>query len=369
MGSRFGVFGFFVLSSFLLTYRFMKEYENKTQKQHQLFPNLDQRSRIIAELKVFCLITVKYAIRRFFRVLVPVFIFTRDFQTFLLKNMGSYGHQLWTIPAEIKYFFWVPFIALFFIKFKRFAHILSILGYILCFANEKFRFLKFTESYQSEDGSDLESFFHVFFGGSLTAVVYYFYYESLESNSMSSTNCIGSFFSVIIRIKRVKSVFVQFLFNFISSSFLLFLFHLFIKNYGKFWADYKIFTDYIFVWLGLKPRRLFSNFDFGSVFSIYLLMMLITGPNSFTNVFAKSAVLLSVGKYSYGMYLYHVKLYSLETFTYVKSVLEYLIFFFTLVYICGVLFYYFVENPLMNLANYVCKKIDERYSEATLPEK
>ena len=105
---RFGVFtgvtGFFILSSFLLTYRLLTELQNAKS------------------IKEVFLIIAKYFIRRFFRVYAVFFIFSFANQYILenlkcpnrakfnsvydLVTLGNTGsNHLWTIPIEIKYYF------------------------------------------------------------------------------------------------------------------------------------------------------------------------------------------------------------------------------------------------------------------------
>ena len=124
---KYAVVGFFLLSSFLLTFRLLKDfYQEKSSK---------------------LLIVLCYFIRRFFRIYV-VYVLFACLVIYGPKFFAgySYGHftpisqiiilgfpgitHLWTIPPEIKYYFFIPMICACFYIMKRF----STLFFGLCLA-------------------------------------------------------------------------------------------------------------------------------------------------------------------------------------------------------------------------------------------
>ncbi len=106
-GFYLGVIGFFLLSSFLLTYRLLVQYE-KAVTYHEIFK-----------------ITINYFITRLFRIYVPfisfllmlrVLVYFTNIQkqqkpiwTFMI--LEKTGGHLWTMPIEIRFYFMVPIIA------------------------------------------------------------------------------------------------------------------------------------------------------------------------------------------------------------------------------------------------------------------
>lgn len=103
----FAVNGFFILSSFLLTYRLLNDFSRSMP----------------FSIKHLTLTTLKFLIRRFFRVYMPFFVLSTAvtmspkylgggwpykpwWEMITLKNVGF--NQLWTIPPEIKYYFLIP---------------------------------------------------------------------------------------------------------------------------------------------------------------------------------------------------------------------------------------------------------------------
>ena len=128
-------------------------------------------------------------------------------------------------------------------------------------------------------------------------------------------------------------------------------------HYGKFWNTDPTFFEELLFDLGFKKKDRGSLFQFGIIFSILMLGMLIYEPITFTNMF-DSTMLKSVGKYSFGMYLLHMELRQLELRSMFRTNTEFFLAFIFLSYICGVVFYYLVENPLMNLASMLCKKLN-----------
>jgi peptidoglycan/LPS O-acetylase OafA/YrhL len=124
----YGIGGFFMLSAFLLTYRLLEDL-NKTSIQPQ----------------AILLHVSKYFIRRLFRIYFVYVIFilalkygprwisahealkydTGFKQMVTLGNVGK--NHLWTIPSEIKYYFFIPIFCLVCRLLGRYVHLFWVL--------------------------------------------------------------------------------------------------------------------------------------------------------------------------------------------------------------------------------------------------
>lgn len=119
LSQKFAIAGFFLLSSFLLTHRLIKDLFNSPTSH----PSSSSSSSKLLSI-------LQYFIRRFFRIYVvyilfaiaakhgPPFITYGNYEGSLV-NMLSLGHtglnHLWTIPPEIKFYFIIPLICLIFV--------------------------------------------------------------------------------------------------------------------------------------------------------------------------------------------------------------------------------------------------------------
>jgi peptidoglycan/LPS O-acetylase OafA/YrhL len=138
-----GVCGFFLLSAYLLTYRLLDELNGNESIKH-----------IIITI-------IKYFIRRFFRIYMPyalicvlikkvspVFGGPHNFEKYTLNqllylNTSTLSH-LWTIPCEVKYYFFIPFFVICSKKMKK--NLITKIAWILLltfllFIAEKFRLI------------------------------------------------------------------------------------------------------------------------------------------------------------------------------------------------------------------------------------
>ena len=314
-GHHIGVNGFFILSSFLLTYRLLDELITKS---------FNFRSTL--------LVIVKYFIRRFFRIYVP-FVITVT----LIKRDAFYGgnfsypsswhdlvylkypsgNHLWTIAPEIKYYAVIPVFCLTFAsaeKTKQYWKKFLIIFFFL------FSFFCFVNYYLVKTNDGFRFFCGVFLIGSLLAVIFY----KTKQNEMISNQVLkNQYFQLttgfVAMIMYVHSVYV-------SSP----------KYYPK--LTYFEYTPSI--WLGST-----------------LFVMLIGAPNFFTNIF-ETTILRTAGKFSFGIYLYHpmciamLKKYQLSKLKYEAEIYLYSIGF---SFCAGALFFYFVENIMIKLANLLCK--------------
>ena len=119
VGTYIAVPSFFVLSTFLLTYKMF-----------------DQMCKSNCEFKEVLLIVIKYFIRRLFRIYVPYAVFciyvkyNFTYSTYFglkydslkslltLKSVGP--NHLWTIPPEVKYYLFIPIFVFITCKVQRF---------------------------------------------------------------------------------------------------------------------------------------------------------------------------------------------------------------------------------------------------------
>jgi peptidoglycan/LPS O-acetylase OafA/YrhL len=98
------------------------------------------------------------------------------------------------------------------------------------------------------------------------------------------------------------------------------------------------------------------------VWSVCILLMVLSHPNAFTNYLAASNILVSSGKYSFGIYLWHTvviefyrgRVNSMTNNSEVLDVGGTIV----ISYFVGYLFYCVVEEPLIVFANYLCKRVE-----------
>lgn len=174
LSQKYSLSGFFLLSSFLLTYRLIKEF-------HKPNSNLT-------------LIVLQYFIRRFLRIYV-IFIsfcfagiylkpilkgfisgtYTDLKSAFLLQYAGL--NILWTIPPEMRYYFVIPLICLVFYKSETFQPLILVISIGWTVYDQFFNFFNVSwddgVSYMSNRTHLLQNHFFVFFIGSQLAMAFF----------------------------------------------------------------------------------------------------------------------------------------------------------------------------------------------------
>lgn len=325
-GYFIGVFGFFVLSSFLLTYRMIKDFE---------------KSRTFDELIT---IIIKYFIRRIFRIYVPyviyvtlvkllpsffggfyVDLYVTPYSTWTeLVTLQAVGpNHLWTVPIEIKYYFVIPLVCIVFHYFKNNWHYLIAYSSVLTYIAYQTVFYYEAKDVYLPTANKLYPRFPVFFSGSLVAYLY-FNYEK-HSNDMLRK---------IMLLKPVK--------------FILTLIPFFMALYaGKYYS----------VYLTPGTDMYKDSIHPGVEFSILLFIMLISAPSNFTRIFGDSFVLKMYGKYSFGVYLFHPTCILVKNFFESKQQCEFVPVILLTSLLAGYLFYFLIENPAMKLGNHFIKKL------------
>ena len=260
-GYAFGVIEFFLLSSFLLTFHMIKRFEN-ARKASQSILN----------------VISSYFVMRFFRIYVPFILFcllatSTDYNLFLNNkhpiNLTSFllleysnftnSSYLWTIPVEIAYYFFIPFISYLFNIFKM-NYKQSLLIHLIIMLLQIFMILIGFEHYKK---SQLMVHFPVFLAGSSVAILYKSITDSTIINQINDNKIMTYSISIIC--------FVWF-----------------------------VIGSRLHVWFQL------NIYHFCIFWSTHMLLMLISSPNNYFTLFLeKFSLLKAIGKYSFGFYLFH----------------------------------------------------------------
>ena len=319
-GFNFGVMGFFILSSFLLSFRLIKQYESATSVD-----------KIIQ-------ITINYAIIRLFRIYFPYLIFCSFekyylneksvikendtmFDLIILKHWNRTTH-LWTMPVEIRYYFLIPFIAILFSR----IHNVRLIGWIIFLINliflvsiRRFGLFRILENHEL---TRFDRYLPVFMAGSTLALLYF----NLERTK------------IIEKLTKFK------VYNYILTLISSILFILITRSH----AWYKTYKDDAYV--------------YSAGIAVFMLLLLVSPSNYVAQYLSNDLILKIFGKFSYGTYLFHINVQKNQSkfpfrryltvttdFTAVNLLIS--LFF-------GVLFYYSVENNLMIVSKYVTKWIN-----------
>ena len=95
----------------------------------------------------------------------------------------------------------------------------------------------------------------------------------------------------------------------------------------------------------------------GMYWNLVLYLALISEPNIFTKLFEQSRFLKLSGRFSFGIYLYHPVSMCFVRQIVTKSIVEKMCLFAIGSFCIGYLHFYLLENPLMNVAQQICKKL------------
>ena len=323
MGHWYGVYGFFFLSSFLLTYRL---YIDFTKTDH-------------SKLQI-ALAIVKYFIRRFFRIYLPYVAYCSMIKYYpkfgnahnnhpswhyaswdlLVSLHHPGGNHLWTIAPEIKYYFFPPWFALFIYKSKKLSWLTLVGSTCLAYYYDTYHF-SFDERY-------FTSYFPIFFKGSLVGI-YYFKLENLQ---------------LFVKCKKLLKL------NYFAGFAIAYFYIPLLRNSSEL--------------LPLPKKYVVQNADdvkfYSYYWSLFLLCMILFAPNRFTNVF-NTRLLQKFCQFSYGIYLMHP--YGLAlTFDYLpkaNSGFEQIALCLFFSYCFGKCFYYVIEYPLVKMAKFLCNQISQ----------
>jgi len=330
-GYFIGVIGFFILSSFLLTYRLLDQFKNSNNSP-----------------KSYTLIIIKYSIRRLFRIYIPFVIVTAlitqvpairwgggfPYNTFwkiiTLKSTGNnWGpNPLWTIAPEIKYYFFIPVYSLLVHKLmlNTPVYYVNMLLISLAYVVQEYKIFDYLGMVDFElvNGHLFGTRFIVFYLGSMLATFYYQFKLAAP--------------------KQLNELLEQHKHKLTAVTVILYIIGMIIWS-----ARYNLFI-------------FFNCMTFLSAlyWTCVLGLMLVGAPNLFTNLF-NWKLLKYGGKFSFGIYLFHsMCIYYIRIlFVYILNRYSWEIVLVLLAssYLCGFLFFYLCENLLMKLANYLIEWI------------
>jgi peptidoglycan/LPS O-acetylase OafA/YrhL len=321
-----GVPGFFVLSAFLLTYRLLIDFERAHKN------------------KMLLLQIAKYFIRRFFRIYLVFAIFWtmlcidmnfganlirgykqnnyNDYLSGLFLFSNGNGH-LWTIPCEIRYYFFIPIICIIIAKSGKHWFVLWLLISLSIYFNQKINPFQFNGyDYHHWNGYKLWPRFTIFLMGTQLGILYFNFLKI--PNLLKCFN--NSYFKHFMSILLIPLFILQFRY--------------FSTAYGR-------------------P----SQFQGALYQTIMIFVMLFAQAQGPISTLFNSWLLQTCGKYSFGIYLFHpmvieifIRLRQFYSLTFRFQFESIFVIFFT-TYLVGMIWFFILENFLIKLANKICKKI------------
>ena len=327
IGYYIGVPGFFLLSSYLLTYRLYEEFLN-----------------VKYNCKSMQLIVVKYVVRRAFRVYAPFAVFVTMAHFIAPISRGPFEWKaswwsmislqdtarshMWTIAPETKYYACIPVFAytssLITNSKKRIAWYLFLLA-VIAHMEGFFRPFGFNQidSYRHNDW-ELLTRFTTFFMGSILAILVHDLKKSPKFKEATENQAFRATLGLV--------------------------------SLGVYIKGMILFSPAITP-TTLSVQRLF--FYSSAYWTVFLLILICGAPNFFTDLFTSTFLKLT-GKFSFGIYLYHmmcikiVILYFKETARLQTEMIVYVV---GMSFVAGCAFYYLLENNFINVAHRICQSI------------
>ena len=331
-GQTLAVNGFFILSTFLLTYRLSTEL-------------IDLRFKSIRNVII---VLLKYFVRRFFRIYLVYVAFSTlvkfgpkilgGFVNYksglfypswqdmvLLKSSGS--SHLWTVPPEIKYYFVIPVICLPFLFHFKYTALFVLLT--LLSTNYKWIMNKLVDRCDGfwDATCNIWICVPIFLEGSILGILILY---------------LNRYFKQIFNLQKLFSYLVDLLCYILI-------------------AIGIIYNEYLTSW----PIKSKSNLPGPSlVWLSVLFCMIISKTNTFKiYFFEKNAFLAWVGKISFGVYLFHpmsiqIVVFFKEKHPNISNMLDLSILHALICFFISWLFYVLVENNMIKLAKQICKLLD-----------
>ena len=318
-GFFLGVIGFFILSSFLLTHRLIKQYEN-AKNIHQIIN-----------------ITINYFIMRFFRIYVPYMIFCilnvelikekdviKDYTIYHFISLKDFVQMIhiWTMPVEIKFYFIIPPLAYIFsniYKKKLIVWIIYLMNFIYMIIVKRFNLFSVGDFY---DVAEFEPYIPIFLMGSILAVLY------IHLEHSKGLELLNQY--------RIN--------NYIISLICIIIFVCLCRFQGWFNSDRN------------------NGFICASFMSLLLLFMLIVPANYLNQFLSQIKTFYIFGKYSYGVYLFHINCRNESRKFQSIMISDQFILYIILSLVVGIIFFHIIENNSMKLAKLCMNQVNKYFS-------
>lgn len=285
---KYGVWLFFILSAFLLSFKFINEQK---PINYLLFYFISRSIRIIPAFficAIFYWYTDSYDLKKLYDIL-----------TF----SGTYGH-LWTIPVEFKFYFLLPFIAILSIVINdRFGTPTYIYTLILFLFIHQ---IYFPYSKTAENTIDLLWYLPVFIFGIAISIVY----NKYKLDMPDKWRDLMGFIILALIISVAPGIIKE-------------IYHL---------------QDTVYLMNKFTPL--------GILLSIFILLFI--DAQGLIGKFVSSKIFRVFGKYSFSIYLYHFKFLFLGYF-FAGTPFVSMIFSVFFGILTGVIMYYLVEHPCNRL--------------------
>ena len=326
VGTYFGVPSFFILSSFLLTYK--------------LFETMNKSNGTLVQLQT---IILKYLIRRFFRIYVPYFIFctllsndllfskkggfTYDswFNMISLKNTGR--NHLWTCIPEMKYYLFIPFLTLIVYKTQKVIIIWIALYIIISAYIEHNNWINLKCVHIPwPNGISLRYSIRIFLNGSVLALIFY-KYKQFKNKKIVTSRSLEFLVTIALTI--------------------MFIYGLMLTTASYMGQDIVYFCHYKY-----------------SIYWACFIILLLLHPKSLFSFIINLLIFKNFGKFSFGIYLLHFEALNVIYLIENTKIMEYrpvvMIIQLFSAFLFGKIFFYLIENPLMNLGNLIIRHLPEQ---------
>lgn len=171
LSQKYSIAGFFLLSSFLLTYRLILDLDRP--KTNPLIAILKYSIRRV--FRIYFIFVAFCVAGLYFRHVFGGFLSGSYTNLYAVLTLGYAGFNiLWTIPSELRYYFVIPVVCLLFTRLKRFQWHLLAISMVWTVYDQFFNFFgtswEVGVKYDSKESNLLKNHFFVFFSGSQLAM-------------------------------------------------------------------------------------------------------------------------------------------------------------------------------------------------------